>query len=123
MRKFRLVDCDPRWGTGYGDDVTRYITFACPEGHEDCRHTIPFTPALDGSVQASPQQNGVQWSRIGDTFETLTLAPSIRRIPRYADRQAALDAGCLPEHITESMLCALHINVMGGVIDFCVDSR
>ncbi len=54
------------------------IRFLCPEGHEDCSHTIPFTPALDGASKPSPQQNGAHWQRRGDTFETLVLSPSIR---------------------------------------------
>lgn len=120
-RKHRLVDCNPRWGER--DGVRRYVTFECPEGHVDCRHSIPFTPALDGSPQSSPQQNGAQWQRDGETFETLTLSPSIRREPAYANREAAIAAGCLPEHVDDSLLCALHIFIKNGAIEFCGDSK
>lgn len=105
-RKTRLIDCDPRWGVdGGARHVDRYITFDCPEGHDGCRHVIPLTPALDGAPQTSPQRNGAQWARTGDTFETLTLTPSIRRIPNDAED------------------CAFHGFITAGQITFCGDSR
>ena len=123
-RKTRLVDCDPRWGFD-GEGVFRccYVRFDCPEGHEHCFHVIPFTPALDGTVMTSTQKNGAIWDRDGDTFATLTLKPSIRRIPQYASRAAALAAGCVAEYVTPSMLCALHIHITNGIITFEGDSR
>ena len=124
-RKHRLVDCNPRWGVdgSGGEHEKRWITFECPEGHADCHHSIPFTPSLDGTPKTSPQQNGAQWDRTGDTFETLTLSPSIRRIRRHESREAAIAAGCIPEYITESMLCAFHGFVKNGAIEFCGDSQ
>ncbi len=131
-RKHRLVDCNPRWChyTGRETDAIDAVSFDCPEGHEGCSHTIPFTPALDGSNRPVMQRNGAQWQRgPGDTFETLTLSPSIRRIPRHASREAAIAAGCIPEYVTESMLCEFHGFVGGsggqtpGAIEFCGDSR
>lgn len=126
-RKARLVDCNPRWisgrYTGQPGDVARGVHFDCPEGHEGCSHAIPFTPAMDGSPSVTWQHNGANWQRTGDAFATLTLSPSIRREPTYASRQAAIDAGCLPEHITDSLLCAFHGILTGGVFEFCGDSR
>lgn len=122
MRKHRFVDCAPRFVEDTAG-VTRYVRFACPEGHEGCEHFIPFTPAIDGSLQSSPQVNGAMWERTGDTFETLTLTPSIKRLPRYADRDAALAAGCLEEHLLPTMFCALHIHIVDGTIVFCDDSK
>jgi hypothetical protein len=108
-RRTRLVDCNPRWVTsrysGYDDGVVRGVFFDCPEGHEGCSHAIPFTPALDGTASETWQENGAQWQRTGDTFETLTLSPSIRNAPRE-------DTGC-----------ALHIFIRDGQIEFCGDSR
>lgn len=108
-RKTRLVDCDPRWVTGryagHDDDVPRGIHFDCPEGHEGCSIAVPFTPALDGTPNESWQGNKALWQRTGDTFETLTLSPSIRREPSAADS------------------CACHIFVRNGQIEFCGDSR
>lgn len=103
MRKTRLVDCDPRWAGREGR--TYFLVFACPEGHEDCRHRIPFTPSLEGVAMASPQVNGAVWVRTGDTFDTLTLQPSIKRIP------------------TDNDACAMHINITNGAIEFHADSK
>lgn len=105
QRLTRLSDCDPRWVVTGGSSDRCGVSFACPEGHEGCRHVIPFTPALDGSPAAGWQQNGAVWQRTGDTFETLTLSPSIRNAPRE-------DTGC-----------ALHIFIRNGQIEFCGDSR
>lgn len=126
VRRLRLVDCNPRWRTWSGRDgadAVDAIMFDCPEGHADCHHIIPFTPALDGSAQPVKQTNGAQWQRKGDAFETLSLSPSIRRIPRYPNKAAALAAGCIEEHVTESMLCACHIFLTDGRFVFCSDSR
>lgn len=125
-RKTKLVDCNPKWRTWSGrdgSDVVDAIMFDCPEGHADCHHIIPFTPALDGSTRSSPQSNGAQWDRTGDAFEALTLSPSIRRIPRHASLEAAIAAGCIPEYVTESVLCAFHGFIKNGAIEFCGDSR
>lgn len=119
-RKLRLVDCNPRWATE--GDQTRFLIFDCPEGHEDCRHAIPFTPSLEGRVLASPQQNGAQWARTGDTFEALTLTPSIRRVPQYPSREVAA-AAVAAEYLDASMYCALHVFVTAGAIVFCADSH
>lgn len=126
-RRTRLVDCNPKWVHGryggQGDSPVRGVHFDCPEGHEGCSHAIPFTPALDGVDSVTWQSNGAQWQRTGDTFETLTLTPSIRRTRRYESREAAIAAGCIPEYITESMLCAFHGFVTNGAITFCGDSK
>ena len=132
-RKTRLVDLNPRWVSGRyagrDDDVPCGIHFDCPEGHEGCSHAIPFAPAFDGSPTPGWQQNGAIWQRSGDTFETLTLSPSIRRNPPHASRAAAIAAGCIPEHVTDTMLCAFHGFIGGsggqtpGMIEFCGDSR
>lgn len=127
----RLVDLNPKWRTydGKDDHASDAIEFDCPEGHANCTHIIPFTPALDGSVRPVQQRNGAQWARRGDTFETLVLAPSIRRIPRYQTRDEAIAAGCIPHLISDSMLCAFHGFVGGssgqtpGIVEFCGDSR
>lgn len=125
MRKTKLVDCNPHWVIWSGKEGSSpdAVYFDCPEGHDGCKRVIPFTPALDGSTVPVQQRNGVQWQRSGDTFETLTLSPSIRGIPSYPNREAAIAAGCLPEYITDSMFCALHIFIRDGQIEFCGDSR
>lgn len=126
-RRTRLIDCNPRWVSGryagHDDDVACGVHFDCPEGHADCSHAIPFAPRLDGSPAASWYTSGAIWQRTGDTFETLTISPSIRRNPTYASREAAAAAGALPELVTESMLCAFHGFIRDGQIEFCSDSR
>ena len=122
-RKHRLVDCNPRFAQMGNRGDTRYLTFDCPEGHDGCNHSIRFTPSLEGSAQDSPQSNGAQWQRTGDTTETLTLSPSIRRNQRYASRDAAIADGCDPQYLDESYYCALHIFIKDGAIEFCGDSK
>lgn len=124
-RKHRLADCNPKW-VETSDGVTCAVRFDCPEGHVDCVHVIPFTPRLDGSALDAAKwygRSGAIWQRTGDTFEALTLSPSIRRVQHYASREAALADGVKPEHFEESLTCALHIFVKDGAIEFCGDSR
>ena len=125
VRKQHLIDCQPHWVqySGRETDSPDAVYFECPEGHDNCRHVIPFTPALDGTTQPVKQTNGVQWERTGDTFETLTLTPSIRRTQRYANREAALAAGCLEDHLDDSLFCAFHGFIKNGAIEFCGDSK
>ena len=115
MRKHQLIDCQPCWS-----EDRRRIRFDCPEGHIECEHTIPFTPDLDGTPQISSQ---ALWERVGDLFETLTLSPSIRRVPEFTSREAAITGGCIPEYVTESLLCAVHVNLIDGQFVFAGDSR
>lgn len=126
-RRIRLVDCNPRWVTGRyagrDDDTPVGVHFDCPEGHKDCDHAIPFTPAVGDGPAASWYTSGAIWQRTGDTFETLTLSPSIRRVPSYVSKEEAIARGCLPQNVTPSMLCALHIFIRDGQIEFCGDSR
>ena len=50
------------------------ILFDCPCGCSS-RCYVPFKNPLDGAASLEPRG----WERTGDTFETLTLAPSILR--------------------------------------------
>lgn len=81
------------------------MTFECPEGHNDCRHAIPFTPTLNGA-------SATGWERTGDTFDTLTLSPSIKRQPVInSETGEVIDA------------CEVHVILTNGVFTFCDDSR
>jgi len=124
MRKTRLVDLHPKFlsYTGRDGDPIDALRFDCPEGHEECRHTVRFTPALDGST-SKPQRNGANWTRVGETFYTLSLYPSIRRVPVYVSREAALAQGCIPDQVIAPLLCAVHIFITRGAIEFCSDSH
>lgn len=82
----RLVDLDPHWVGAGGEGIFdkdanpvpgRHgigVSFDCPCG---CTYRcfIPFANPLDGG----PPYLSVTWHREGDTFETLTLTPSILR--------------------------------------------
>lgn len=77
----RLVDLHPQWfGAGENNSLSKStgigVDFDCPCGC-DSRVSIPFLPTLDGL----PQPYGDKaWAREGDTFENLTLKPSILRV-------------------------------------------
>ncbi|MFI5296538.1 MAG: DUF6527 family protein [Polyangiales bacterium] len=82
----RLTDLSPRW-VGVSDPTPRRrlgVTFDCPH----CRTTrlgVFFANPLDGGERYvdPPPTNGAppiarkHWQRTGETFETLTLTPSI----------------------------------------------
>ena len=89
----RLTDLRPNWvGAGgvttdmSGQPVSARrgvgVTFNCPCGCES-RLYVPFSNPLDGGPAIEERWG---WQRTGDTFETLTLAPSIHR--------AAAKGGC-----------------------------
>lgn len=126
-RIHKLVDCNPSFITydGRDDHAPDALFFDCPEGHEGCRYHVPFSPAMDGAPRPVQQANGACWDRTGDTFETLSLSPSIRGVPQYESREAAA-AACpnVPaEAMHPRMWCALHIFIRDGQIEFCGDSR
>ena len=86
----RLLDLDPNWVGAGGEGVTRSDTgepvprregvgvmFKCPCGC-DVPCFVPFANPLDGGPPHDPGRP--VWQRTGDTFETLTLTPSILRI-------------------------------------------
>lgn len=84
----KLVDLQPRWVGAGGDGVTRNgdpvperhgvgISFECPCGCPD-RVAVLFANPLDGGPPYVPERS--QWHRAGETFENLTLAPSILRV-------------------------------------------
>lgn len=65
-----LVEAPRREGVG--------VQFDCPCGC-DSPCFVPFRNPLDGGPDESGRLDG-GWVREGDTFETLTLRPSIRRL-------------------------------------------
>ena len=84
----KLTELNPGWvgagGEGIsdkdGNPVPRRVgvgvAFDCPCGC-DSRAYIPFANPLDGGTGVG---RAPHWDRIGDTFETLTLKPSIQRV-------------------------------------------
>ena len=88
----RLTDLNPVFvgGGGHGvsmngEDVPRRdgvgVMLDCPCGAGICRLYVPFTNPLDGGPQHGPQG----WQRTGETFETLSLTPSILRTNSVCD--------------------------------------
>jgi hypothetical protein len=86
----KLIDLHPNFldagGPGISDSKTGApvprtegvgIMFDCPCGKCGTPVYVPFSRALDGT----PYPNGRPvWERTGETFDTLTLRPSIQRI-------------------------------------------
>lgn len=97
----RLTELDPRWVGAGGEGVSDHagnpvperhgvgVSFLCPcptctakrTGGEDdwyLRVFVSLANPLDGGPAYDPRPNQ-QWTRDGETFETLRLAPSIQR--------------------------------------------
>lgn len=84
----KLVDLDPRWIQAGGEGIydkdmkpvpERHgvgISFICPCGC-GTRCAVMFTNPICGG---EPIRDRTTWERIGDTFEGLTLTPSILRV-------------------------------------------
>jgi len=84
----KLTDLNPRWlchgGEGVFDKDDKEIpfreiigvTFNCPCGKEHCGISIVFKNPADGGPAVDSNERAT-WIRKGDTFETLTLEPSI----------------------------------------------
>lgn len=118
-RKTKLVDCNPQWVESHG--VPCGVSFDCPEGHDGCRHTIRFTPMLDGTSW-TPHGKAI-WQRTGDAFDTLTVTPSIRRVPRRGGEDTPDSSNYVNQRVNETIRCALHVTLTNGTFEFCGDSR
>jgi hypothetical protein len=84
----RLVELSPTWGGGVFDGVERYgtsLTFKCPCLDERCpwggEIAVWLENPLDGGPQ--PRKSGTFWHREGNTFETLTLSPSLHCVGHW----------------------------------------
>jgi hypothetical protein len=85
----RLVDLNPRWIGAGGEGITLAdgspapertgvgVIFNCPCGCGDEGY-VPFQNPLDGGLPLDPNRS--VWQRTGETFETLTLTPSILKV-------------------------------------------
>lgn len=86
----KLTDLNPRWVGAGGEGISdkdgnpvpaRHgvgVSFDCPCGC-GTRTYLDFQNPLDGGP--AHDTRGPHWKRQGETFETLTLKPSIRRTP------------------------------------------
>lgn len=75
----RLSELNPQFLDAHDGRRGVGVQFDCPCGNRDENHGcfIPFDVALDGSTGVNGERG---WKRTGDTFETLTLTPSIQRL-------------------------------------------
>lgn len=83
----RLTELNPKFlasfDAGGSKTLGMGVSFACPCGrHEDAhRLYVPFAnPIGPGPLASVVDQRG--WTRSGETFETLTLTPSILRVEK-----------------------------------------
>lgn len=92
----RLTDLNPVFLSTGGSGVTRSdtgepipetkgvgVVFDCPCGNHDEEHRcyVPFA----NPIGPGPHENERGWRRTGDTFDTLTLTPSILRYRGLCD--------------------------------------
>ena len=86
----KLTDLDP-WCYGYGgegvsnadgsaipEQIGVGIAFDCPCGKCGEKVSLGFKNPIDGSKQVNNDR--ASWQRKGNTFENLTLTPSIQRM-------------------------------------------
>jgi len=86
----KLIDLNPRWIGAGGEGITGPdgkpapkregvgIMFDCPCGAPEDVVYVDIDPPMDGGPLL--QESRRAWKREGDTFETLTLTPSIRKL-------------------------------------------
>lgn len=70
----RLSELEPKWCSDADGRHGMGLSFLCPV-HRTHRLVVGFTVPVDGGTP----MNGYQflWDRKGDTFDTLTLGPSV----------------------------------------------
>lgn len=83
----KLTDLEPRWAADYdiligdrvvhdADRVGMAISFLCPCCRE-MRLCVFFKNPVDGKAHTDDRDDAHLWTRTGDTFETLSLTPSV----------------------------------------------
>lgn len=70
----KLTDLNPRWGYWASWEGPIEVSFDCPVHGTTHRVHVPFANPMNG---AKPVTRNHLWQRTGETFETLTLTPSI----------------------------------------------
>jgi hypothetical protein len=71
------VDLDPHWMVTEAGRHGMGINFECPHCG-DRRVGVWFANPIDGGPPADPEHGpSARWQRTGDTFDALTLTPSI----------------------------------------------
>jgi len=75
----KLIELDPRWTAAEADRKGQGIVFLCPK----CKNHflgVFFQNPIDGKAPfvGAGKTNENNWSRTGDTFETISITPSIK---------------------------------------------
>lgn len=82
----RLVDLNPKWFGIYGAPDSKVgVIFDCPCQSDSCewggKIAISFKNPIFGNPE--PVSDEKLWQRTGETFETLTLSPSIHCVGHW----------------------------------------
>jgi hypothetical protein len=101
----RLADADPVFAVGPSGRKGIGLLFNCPIHSDECFTYVPFTNPLDGGPPL--EQDQLTWARSGETFDTLSISPSIHK---------------LGEKIGEGE-CEWHGFVTNGAFITCADSK
>lgn len=75
----KLTDLEPRW-TGFSKELIDGLSFLCPQCRSH-RIAIHFTPPIDPDSwwdRIIQPRYAMVWQRSGDSFESLSLQPSIK---------------------------------------------
>jgi hypothetical protein len=83
----KLIDLNPKWDQNIplADGIFTGLIYKCPVTRR--MHTVDFFPIIDPYGVSKELLERIKvgrigrlvWQRIGDTFETITLTPSISR--------------------------------------------
>ena len=96
----RLVELNPNW-TSEGDGRSgQGVAFQCPVHRGVCYLAVPFQNPIDGGLrmrEGMGKTRDCYWQRTGETFDTLTLTPSIHVLDGPKDQRTTHWHG----HITE----------------------
>jgi hypothetical protein len=83
----KLADLNPKWFTEHASGRTGYgVEFDCPCGQGAAcewggRIHVPFANPLDGGPPG--RWGSTKWQRTGETFENLSLTPSIHAVGHW----------------------------------------
>ena len=82
----KLVDLNPQWFEIHGrDTLLAGVIYDCPCQLDTCawggRVAISFSNPVRGEPANGPGER--LWHRTGETFETLTLSPSVHQVGHW----------------------------------------
>lgn len=86
---YRLIDLNPSFYTAHGSPERHGlgVIFDCPCKQETCewggKIAIGFANPIDGGPSIKYSEREVLWTRQGETFEDLTLTPSIHAVGHW----------------------------------------